>query len=124
MGGSSGRDYSENIAETVDAETRALLEAAHDEAYQVLNDNRDILDRLAGELLDKETLDAPELVEIFRTSASSRSARSGSRATVVRSRTCRDRVPGKAASTAAEQGDTESSSKPRRRPFGNPVRPA
>ncbi len=66
MGGSSGRDYSENIAETVDAETRALLEAAHDEAYQVLNDNRDILDRLAGELLEKETLDAPELVEIFK----------------------------------------------------------
>ncbi|WP_066517189.1 ATP-dependent zinc metalloprotease FtsH [Curtobacterium ammoniigenes] len=60
------RDYSENIAETVDAEVRVLLEQAHDEAYQVLNDNRDILDHLAGALLEKETLDAPELVEIFK----------------------------------------------------------
>lgn len=121
MGGSSGRDYSENIAETVDAETRALLEAAHDEAYQVLNDNRDILDRLAGELLDKETLDAPELVEIFkdvrklpeRPQWLSSDRRPVSNLPAIE-------FPGKAASTAAEQGDTESSSKPRRRPFGNP----
>ncbi|MCL9666273.1 ATP-dependent zinc metalloprotease FtsH [Curtobacterium albidum] len=121
MGGSSGRDYSENIAETVDAETRALLEAAHDEAYQVLNDNRDILDRLAGELLEKETLDAPELVEIFkdvrklpeRPQWLSSDRRPVSNLPAIE-------FPGKAASTAAEQGDTESSSKPRRRPFGNP----
>ncbi len=121
MGGGSGRDYSENIAETVDAETRALLEAAHDEAYQVLNDNRDILDRLAGELLDKETLDAPELVEIFkdvrklpeRPQWLSSDRRPVSILPAIE-------FPGKAASTAAEQGDTESSSKPRRRPFGNP----
>jgi cell division protease FtsH len=63
---STGRDYSENIAETVDTETRALLEAAHDEAYQVINDNREILDNLAGLLLEKETLDANELLEIFK----------------------------------------------------------
>ncbi|WIE75799.1 ATP-dependent zinc metalloprotease FtsH [Curtobacterium sp. MCSS17_007] len=121
MGGGSGRDYSENIAETVDAETRALLEAAHDEAYQVLNDNRDILDRLAGELLEKETLDAPELVEIFkdvrklpeRPQWLSSDRRPVSNLPAIS-------FPGKAASTAVEQGDTESSSKPRRRPFGNP----
>ncbi|GAA3332520.1 ATP-dependent zinc metalloprotease FtsH [Curtobacterium sp. C1] len=121
MGGNGGRDYSENIAETVDAETRALLEAAHDEAYQVLNANRDILDRLAGELLDKETLDAPELVEIFkdvrklpeRPQWLSSDKRPVSNLPAIE-------FPGKAASTAAEQGDTESPSKPRRRPFGNP----
>jgi cell division protease FtsH len=62
----NGRDYSENIAETVDAETRALLEAAHDEAYEVINLNRDILDHLAGLLLEKETLDAHELAEVFK----------------------------------------------------------
>ncbi|PZE26084.1 MULTISPECIES: ATP-dependent zinc metalloprotease FtsH [unclassified Curtobacterium] len=60
------RDYSENIAETVDAEVRALLESAHDEAYQVINANRDILDHLAGALLEKETLDQNELAEIFK----------------------------------------------------------
>jgi cell division protease FtsH len=60
------RDYSEGIAEKVDAEVRALIEQAHDEAWQVLNDNRDILDRLAGELLDKETLDHHQIAEIFK----------------------------------------------------------
>jgi cell division protease FtsH len=60
------RDYSERIAERVDAEVRALIEKAHDEAWQVVNDNRDILDRLARELLEKETLDHNQIAEIFK----------------------------------------------------------
>ncbi|KQO81582.1 MULTISPECIES: ATP-dependent zinc metalloprotease FtsH [unclassified Frigoribacterium] len=60
------RDYSENIAETVDAEVRVLLEQAHDEAWQVINDNRDVLDHLASVLLEKETLDHDELADIFK----------------------------------------------------------
>ncbi|TWX38378.1 ATP-dependent zinc metalloprotease FtsH [Frigoribacterium sp. ACAM 257] len=60
------RDYSESIAETVDAEVRVLLEQAHDEAWAVINDNRDILDFLAAELLEKETLDHDELAVIFK----------------------------------------------------------
>ncbi|WAB84304.1 ATP-dependent zinc metalloprotease FtsH [Microcella daejeonensis] len=59
------RDYSEKLAERVDVEVRALIEQAHDEAWQVINDNRDILDRLATELLEKETLDHKQLAEIF-----------------------------------------------------------
>jgi cell division protease FtsH len=61
----SGRDYSENIAETVDAEVRLLIEQAHTEAWEVINDNRDILDNLAAALLEKETLDHMQLAEIF-----------------------------------------------------------
>ena len=60
------RDYSEEIAERVDGEVRTLIEQAHDEAWQVLNDNRDILDRLAAELLEKETLDHNQIAEIFK----------------------------------------------------------
>ncbi|WP_424936120.1 MULTISPECIES: ATP-dependent zinc metalloprotease FtsH [Bacteria] len=60
-----GRDYSESIAETVDAQVRALIEQAHNEAYEVLSANRDILDRLARELLEKETLDHHQIAEIF-----------------------------------------------------------
>jgi cell division protease FtsH len=60
------RDYSERIAERVDAEVRTLIEKAHDEAWQVVNDNRDILDRLARELLEKETLDHNQIAEIFK----------------------------------------------------------
>lgn len=60
-----GRDYSEQIAERVDTQVRALIEQAHNEAYQVINDNRDVLDKLALALLEKETLDHIELAEIF-----------------------------------------------------------
>jgi cell division protease FtsH len=61
-----GRDYSENLAETVDTEVRLLIEQAHTEAWQVINDNRKILDYLASELLEKETLDHDELAVIFK----------------------------------------------------------
>lgn len=60
-----GRDFSERIAERIDAQVRALIEQAHNEAYEVINANRDILDRLALALLEKETLDHIELAEIF-----------------------------------------------------------
>ncbi|GAA3600230.1 ATP-dependent zinc metalloprotease FtsH [Klugiella xanthotipulae] len=59
------RDYSEGMAVKVDHEIRKLLENAHNEAWRVLNDNRHVLDRLASELLEKETLDHNQLAEIF-----------------------------------------------------------
>ncbi|WP_437582780.1 ATP-dependent zinc metalloprotease FtsH [Paramicrobacterium sp. CJ85] len=60
------RDYSERLAEHVDTQIRELIEKAHDEAWQVINDNRDVLDTLARELLEKETLDHNQLDEIFK----------------------------------------------------------
>ncbi|WP_295034308.1 ATP-dependent zinc metalloprotease FtsH [uncultured Microbacterium sp.] len=60
-----GREYSETIAERVDTQVRALIEQAHNEAYEVLSANRDILDRLARELLEKETLDHNQIADIF-----------------------------------------------------------
>jgi cell division protease FtsH len=62
----SQRDYSERLSEQVDAEVRMLIENAHDEAWQVLNENRDILDNLATALLEHETLDHVQLAEIFK----------------------------------------------------------
>ncbi|HLS46468.1 MAG TPA: ATP-dependent zinc metalloprotease FtsH [Ornithinicoccus sp.] len=59
------RDYSEDVAGIVDQEVRRLIEAAHDEAWHALNDNRHILDRLVLELLEKETLNAAALAEVF-----------------------------------------------------------
>ena len=61
------RDYSDSVAEKVDAEVRALIDHAHKEAWSVLSKNRSILDRLAKELLEKETLDHHQLEEIFAT---------------------------------------------------------
>jgi cell division protease FtsH len=61
----ASRDYSDTIAEMIDEEVRALIEQAHDEAWQVLNTNRDTLDKLATQLLEKETLDHIQLAAIF-----------------------------------------------------------
>ena len=61
-----GREYSERVAERIDAEVRGLIEQAHNEAYEVINANRDVLDRLALELLEKETLDHNQLEDIFK----------------------------------------------------------
>ncbi len=60
-----GRDYSEEVAGVVDEEVRRLIEAAHDEAWHVLVENRDVLDNLVLKLFEKETLGGPELLEIF-----------------------------------------------------------
>lgn len=59
------RDYSEKVAGIVDEEVRRLIEYAHDEAWHALRENRDVLDRLVLELLDKETLGREELAVIF-----------------------------------------------------------
>jgi cell division protease FtsH len=61
-----GREFSETMAERVDAQVRSLIEQAHNEAYEVINANRDVLDKLALELLEKETLDHLQLEDIFR----------------------------------------------------------
>jgi len=60
------RDYSEQVAGVVDEEVRKLVDDAHDEAWHAVNDNRDVLDRLVLELLERETLNAAELAELFK----------------------------------------------------------
>jgi cell division protease FtsH len=59
------RDYSEEVASMVDEEVRRLIESAHDEAYEILVDNRDILDALVLALLERETLDKAAVAKIF-----------------------------------------------------------
>jgi len=59
------REYSEDVAGRVDAEVRRLMESAHDEAWEILTEYRDVLDSLALELLERETLDQYELAEVF-----------------------------------------------------------
>ncbi|GIG23053.1 ATP-dependent zinc metalloprotease FtsH [Cellulomonas chitinilytica] len=59
------RDYSEDVAGSIDLEVRALIEHAHDEAWEILVEYRDVLDHLVLELLEKETLNAQQLAEIF-----------------------------------------------------------
>jgi cell division protease FtsH len=58
-------DYSLEVAHEIDEEVRALIEAAHTEAWEILNTYRDILDELVFELLQKETLTRRDLERIF-----------------------------------------------------------
>jgi cell division protease FtsH len=59
------RDYSEDVARIVDEEVRRLIEAAHDEAWEILHTYRDVLDNLVLELLENETLNEAELARVF-----------------------------------------------------------
>ena len=59
------RDYSENVAAVVDGEIRKLIENAHQEAFDILEANRTILDQMVVRLLEVETLNKEEIAEIF-----------------------------------------------------------
>ncbi len=59
------RDYSEDIAGQVDEEVRRLIETAHQDAFDILVENRDVLDDLVVALLERETLNKEEVAEVF-----------------------------------------------------------
>jgi cell division protease FtsH len=59
------RDYSEEIAGIVDEEVRELIDNAHQEAYEILMANRETLDNLVLELMERETLEKDEVARIF-----------------------------------------------------------
>src|SRR3954465_2384357 len=59
------RDYSEDIAADIDAEVRDLIEGAHDEAWEILQQYRDVLDQMVLELVEKETLAKEDLERIL-----------------------------------------------------------
>jgi cell division protease FtsH len=60
------RDYSENVAGIVDSEIHNLIENAHQEAFDILVANRDTLDALVVELLERETLLKDDIEKIFK----------------------------------------------------------
>jgi cell division protease FtsH len=59
------RDFSEEVASQIDDEVRELIERAHDEAWEILVQYRDVLDDMVLKLLDKETLSKTDLQDIF-----------------------------------------------------------
>ena len=64
MGG--GREYSEEIAKTIDEEVKKLIDGLYDETHQLLEANRDRVDAVAKALMKYETLDAPDIDRIMR----------------------------------------------------------
>jgi cell division protease FtsH len=65
------RDYSEQTARAIDEEVRTILDGAYAESKQILQEHRAQLDVVAGELLQRETLDAQTFKDLLKKSVSS-----------------------------------------------------
>jgi cell division protease FtsH len=61
----SRKNYSEQKAQEIDEEMTRLLRESYEEASRVLHDHRAALDRIADALLERETLDAPDLKRLL-----------------------------------------------------------
>ena len=57
------RDYSEQVAFEIDEEVKSIVDNQYKKVLELLTENRDILDALSHELLEKETMDADEFIE-------------------------------------------------------------
>ncbi len=66
QGSQPSKVFSENSAGIVDTEVAELIHAAHQEAFDTLVENRDVLDELVRQLFAKETLNRNEVAEIFK----------------------------------------------------------
>jgi ATP-dependent metalloprotease FtsH len=63
---SSHKDYSEQTAEKIDAEIRALVEGAYNQSLDLLRDSLDKLHLLANTLLEREMLDGDQMNRVLR----------------------------------------------------------
>jgi cell division protease FtsH len=63
---SRNQDYSEATAQKIDSEVNRLLREAYQHAIDILKTNRDKLDLVARMLIERETLDGREVVELVR----------------------------------------------------------
>jgi cell division protease FtsH len=59
------KPYSEHTAELIDAEVKGIIESQYARATKLLTENRDKLDKLANQLLEKEVIFKEDLVAIF-----------------------------------------------------------
>ncbi|HQE17374.1 MAG TPA: ATP-dependent zinc metalloprotease FtsH [Aggregatilineales bacterium] len=59
------RDYSESVAEEIDAEVRRIVSTTYERARQVLTENADKLEAVAQALLEYETLDREAFLKIM-----------------------------------------------------------
>jgi cell division protease FtsH len=60
------RNYSEEVAGVIDEEIKNLISSAQQEAHDVLDLNREVLDSLVLALMEKETLDKEQVAEVFK----------------------------------------------------------
>lgn len=68
---SSQKDYSEKTAELIDDEVERIITTCYNEARKIIEDNRLLLDKTAEALLEKETIETPEIKELVKEYAAS-----------------------------------------------------
>ena len=59
------RDYSEQVAYEIDQEIKRIVDERYELAKRLLSENRDMLERISKELLEKETIDEKEFEQIM-----------------------------------------------------------
>ena len=62
---SEQRNYSDEVAAKIDAEVREIIDRAYERAKEALTTHREVLDRLAALLIEKETIEAEEFESLF-----------------------------------------------------------
>jgi cell division protease FtsH len=62
--GARERAYSDETATVIDDEVRAIVHSVFERTLQIIRDRRDLLERTARRLLEKETLDEAELQDL------------------------------------------------------------
>jgi cell division protease FtsH len=60
------REISEQTSQIVDTEVKRIIDAAYAKAREILAENRDLLDRMAAALLERETIDRDEIESLVR----------------------------------------------------------
>ena len=60
----SRSEYSEEIASRVDAQVRTISESCYQKTVKLVEDNREVIDRLVDILVEKETIDGEEFRQI------------------------------------------------------------
>ncbi len=60
------RDYSDSVAQEIDAEVRLLVQEAHETALRVLREYRAQLEAIAKKLMEVETLDQVDFEAVFK----------------------------------------------------------
>ncbi|MBO5098486.1 MAG: ATP-dependent zinc metalloprotease FtsH [Agathobacter sp.] len=66
LGGGAGLICGEDTASHIDEEVLALINGCYNEAYRLLEENKDILDRISEYLFEKETITGKEFMKMFR----------------------------------------------------------
>ena len=66
LDGRSSLNCADHTASEIDAEVMKMLKECYDEALSMLRENRDVMDKIAAHLIEKETITGKEFMKIYR----------------------------------------------------------